>query len=195
LRAALFSLLFTLDVYERLPLHHPIDMSLVLPTELRPGNNPRQLMLRAATQARLSAAAAEVEARAAEIEAPAVVCRIHTQTDSDTTDVYSDGGHRVPALPRYSRRPPIVYTALEAAENERRTRLERKRRKLLGRRSSSLSPADARAWLKWLRHLNRGWASRKWNEDLIAYNANVRREEAPPLPYGYGLGRMYIPDL
>jgi hypothetical protein len=172
---------------------HTTAMAHVPPANPSLCGKPRQSVLLAACRARALASSAAVEARVVEMEALGLGPDYFTQTDSDTTLVFSDGGQRV-IVPVHRRRAPIVYTAAEASENERRTRMERKRRKLLGRRASSLVPAEARAWLKWLRHLNGGHRLRGMDAFTAAKNAEDRRVRAPLL-YGYGLQRMYVADL
>ncbi len=77
----------------------------------------RNSQLVAAHNARALSSSAAVEASVLEIEEAESSRHNFTQTDSATTENFSEGGHRMPP-PAHSRRLPMIYTAREAAENE-----------------------------------------------------------------------------
>jgi hypothetical protein len=150
-------------------------------------------VLGAAWNARAAASVAEVQAAARAIQQLRSLPRHNfTQTDSASTHAGSDGVF-VARAPRA--RPPIIYTPREAEENVRRTLRERRRKKLLGRRSSSLTPGEGRKWVRWVRTRPGGWLSRKVEADEIARRAKALPGTAPTAYFHYGLQRLYTADL
>jgi hypothetical protein len=170
---------------------------------------------------RALSSSAAVEASAVLIEEAEFLQHNFTQTDSATTQTYSEGGSRMPP-PAHSRRGPMIYTAREAAENEVRTRQERlrkglmgpapiiytereeaennlltrrerHRKRLMGRRSSSLTPASAVEWVRWLRHEPSGWHRRKRESEMYARKAKMLCTGNGS--FQFGLKRVYIADL
>jgi hypothetical protein len=178
--------------------------------------------LMAAQNARAANASASVEAAALMIVMDWPFPDYISQTDSGTTETYSDGGHRMPA-PAYSRswthivytareveentlrtresrlrqglsgEGLIIYTAAELKENESRTRCERHRKRLMGRRSSRLTPFQLRLWIRSIRSRPDAWRRRKHLSISFARDAKLLVTENDS--FQYGVQRIYIPDL
>jgi hypothetical protein len=88
---------------------------------------------------------------------------------------------------------PMIYTAAELEENEDATIWERHRKRLMGRRTSNLTPSQLRRWIRSVRGRPSGWSERKQRSVRFAREAKalVTKNDS----FQFGLQRVYIPDL